>query len=408
MASTYTTNKNIEVPASGDYVNTWATPVNADWSAIDAAFGGTTYINPTGASGTVTLTATQYRPPNIVIQSGALAGNVNYQLPSGVGGLWSIANNATGYTVTISSAGGGSSVTLGAAGSRYFYMSDGTNVFKPEVDANGAAGADTQVQYNSSGNLTGSANMTFSAGNLTVGGSVVTAYFTGSTDATGTILTVSGVTGTLAAGQRIFAPGIPLGTSTISGSGPTTYTLSPAVSSLSAQPMFAASTGIGVNGSTVGGYGYFARFGASQAAINGQTVILGTGTTSAMDAVPLGQTTPAAGKFTQAVTPVSAIGNSGTAFTLNCALSNVFTLVMTGNVASGGWTISNPSDGQTVNLFITQGSGPFTLAWPTSFKFPSGSAGVAISTTSGYVDLLVMTYRSSTGFWYCTLLKNFT
>jgi hypothetical protein len=124
----------------------------------------------------------------------------------------------------------------------------------------------------------------------------------------------------------------------------------------------------------------------------------------------IGTGTPATGTFTtlkgnQAYTSPVAI-SSAAAFTLNCALSNVFVLTMTNNVSNANWTISNPVDGQTINLFIIQGSGPYTLGWPTSFKFPGGSTGVAISTTNGYVDLLVMTYRS--GVWYCTLSKNFS
>ena len=33
--STFTTNKTFEQPANGAYSNTWDSPVNADWAAID-------------------------------------------------------------------------------------------------------------------------------------------------------------------------------------------------------------------------------------------------------------------------------------------------------------------------------------------------------------------------------------
>lgn len=105
-----------------------------------------------------------------------------------------------------------------------------------------------------------------------------------------------------------------------------------------------------------------------------------------------------------ASTPTNAIGNSGTAFTLDCSKSNVHSVTLTGSVAT--MTVSNPSDGQTINLFITQGSGPYTFAWPASFKWPGGSAG-AVSVANGAVDLLVATYRASTGFFYVTLTKAF-
>lgn len=415
--STFTTNKTFEQPANGSYSNTWDTPVNADWAAIDACFGGTTTINPTstGAS-VVVLTLTQYRPPNIVISAGTLTAgytNVTYQIPSGVGGFWSISNacsagtpSTTSYTVTITSGGGGSSVVIQPS-TRVLLFCDGTNVFSGQSGALAAAGSTTQVQYNSSGSLAGSSNLAFDGNNFTVGGSTVNATFTGSTDATGTVLTTSGVTGTIAAGQKVYAPSIPSG-ATISGSGPT-YTISPAYANLSAQPMFSASTGEAVNGYLTSPYATIGQLVLTRAAaLSGLISITGTGTTGTMDNVNLGQTTPALAKFTQAATPIAASINSGTAFTLNCALSNVFTLVMTGNVPNTGWTISNPVDGQTINLFITQGSGPFTLAWPSSFKFPGGSTGVSISTTNAYVDLLVMTYRATPGYWYCTLSKNFS
>lgn len=105
-------------------------------------------------------------------------------------------------------------------------------------------------------------------------------------------------------------------------------------------------------------------------------------------------------------TPV-AVTFSATAMTLNCAESNVFTTTFTANVTTAP-TISNPKDGQTINWFITQDgtTGGRTMTWPTSFKWPGGTAGV-LSTAVNAVDLLVATYRSATGFWYATIAKDF-
>ena len=127
MTSSYTTNKNIEKPANGDYNNTWSVPVNSDWDIIDRAFGGTTSLNAVGASGVVTLTYTQYQAPIIAI-TGTLTANVNYQLPAGVGGYFYIFNNTSGaFSVLFSSAGGGSTVTL-PQGYTVSAISDGTNI----------------------------------------------------------------------------------------------------------------------------------------------------------------------------------------------------------------------------------------------------------------------------------------
>jgi hypothetical protein len=105
-------------------------------------------------------------------------------------------------------------------------------------------------------------------------------------------------------------------------------------------------------------------------------------------------------------TPV-VVSFSATAMTIDCTESNVFTTTFTANVTVAP-TITNPQDGQTINWFITQDStGGRTMTWPSSLKWPLGT-NTALSTTTNAVDLLVATYRSSTGFWYATLLKAFS
>lgn len=107
-----------------------------------------------------------------------------------------------------------------------------------------------------------------------------------------------------------------------------------------------------------------------------------------------------------AATARSAVTFSATSMTMDCSLSNVFTTTFTANVTTAP-TFSNVADGQTINWFITQdGTGSRTMTWPTSFKWPGGTAG-ALSTAANAVDLLVATYRSDTGFWYATIAKAF-
>lgn len=127
MTSIFSTNKGLEEPASGDYVDAWATPVNANWTAIDTALGGTTTIDVTGLSVVIqTLTLTLYRPPNIEF-IGTLNAHLNYQLPTGVGGMWSISNGTTGPgSLIFTVAAGNSSVSLNPG--RTLVISDGANV----------------------------------------------------------------------------------------------------------------------------------------------------------------------------------------------------------------------------------------------------------------------------------------
>jgi len=175
MASTFTTNKSIEKPANGDYVNDWNVPVNADWDIIDKAFGGTTTLNATGQSSTpVNLTATQYQPLILNI-TGTLTANVTYTIPSGVGGQWIVANNTTGsYTATIASLGGGTTTVIGQ-GSITLIASDGTNI--RQVGGNNIVG-----NLSVSGNISAGGNATITGTTTSTGAiSTTQAFYTGST-----------------------------------------------------------------------------------------------------------------------------------------------------------------------------------------------------------------------------------
>lgn len=102
------------------------------------------------------------------------------------------------------------------------------------------------------------------------------------------------------------------------------------------------------------------------------------------------QTAPVAGSST------------GGVLTLDMTESNVFTSTLTENVTT--LTLSNPAQGQTVNILFTQdASGSKTMAWPGSFKWPGGTASV-LSTNPSSVDLLVVSYIGTS--WYASLLKD--
>jgi len=126
MASSYTTNKAIEKPGYNDYVNSWNTPINADWDIIDKCFGGSYNISTTG--GFTSLTQTNVQAVYITV-SGTLGSNATINFPSGVSGFYIVYNGTTGaYTVTLASSGGGSSVTV-TQSTRAFIFSDGTNIY---------------------------------------------------------------------------------------------------------------------------------------------------------------------------------------------------------------------------------------------------------------------------------------
>ena len=187
-----TVNKNLNTPANNSNIGTWDVPVNANFTSIDAALGGNIILNPNVVGYTITLTAAQYLPTFLIVgttvsTSVAITGNVTYTIPSGVGGQWTVYNNSTGaFTVTIASAGGGTSVVVGQ-GLRTGIGSDGTNIFVTSSTSTlNAAGANTQIQFNTGNALAGSANLTFNSASNAFA-------LTGSMAVTGT-LSVSGAT----------------------------------------------------------------------------------------------------------------------------------------------------------------------------------------------------------------------
>lgn len=239
MASTFSQNINLELPAHGDDVDSWDAPVNADWTAIDTVFGNTTNLNAVAASGIVTLTFTQYRPRNIVI-SGLLTANVNYQLPTGIGGQWTIYNNTTGaFTLTFSSAGGGTSVLLQQT-YRTLVVSSGTDISLSSTAPQPAAGSTTNVQYNAAGVFAGSASFTFDSASGRVAASGFKNNSTSILDPTIAILTIENPSG--AAGQFCY-----------SGSTSNVVSLSTRVQSTAPIPFSVLYQGANVGGITTNG-----------------------------------------------------------------------------------------------------------------------------------------------------------
>ena len=127
MTSTFTTGKaHLEQPASGDYPNAWAGPVNADWATIDACMSGTTSIALTNVN--VILTQPQMQAQRILL-TGTLTGSVSVLFPSTIPGNFIIDNRTTGafsvfvVTTAVSSVG-----ITSPQGYRSFVFTDGTNV----------------------------------------------------------------------------------------------------------------------------------------------------------------------------------------------------------------------------------------------------------------------------------------
>lgn len=152
-----TTNKDLNQPALNS--TNWDVPLNANFGYIDAALGGNTTKSVTGVGTTpVVLTTAEYQ--NMILTfTGTLTANVNYRIPSGVGGQWIVRNGTTGsFTLTISSGGGGTTFVAPQGFARTVY-SDGTNI-RAADDVVSSIPNDS-VAYSSGGVLTGTAGLTY-------------------------------------------------------------------------------------------------------------------------------------------------------------------------------------------------------------------------------------------------------
>lgn len=92
------------------------------------------------------------------------------------------------------------------------------------------------------------------------------------------------------------------------------------------------------------------------------------------------------------------------AMPINCALSNVFRVILTTSMSAPP-VFSNMTDGQTVNIQLQQDTvGNRTALWPASFLWVGGTPGV-LSTAPGAIDMLVATFIN--GVWLAALLTGF-
>ena len=201
MASSYTTNKDIEKPGNGDYVDTWNVPLNGDMTVVDYALGTAQNFNATAGSQTLgsydhatKVLATYSYVPLIINITGAISANVTYTIPSGVGGQWIVYNQTTDstggpWTVTFLSGGGGLSQTISRLSPTVIY-SDGSNI---RAVTQPVPGSNTQLIFNNSGAFGASSGMTWNGTTLTANAISSTTTIAATTAITaGTTITATG------------------------------------------------------------------------------------------------------------------------------------------------------------------------------------------------------------------------
>jgi hypothetical protein len=164
MTTGNTTLLGLALPVEGELDGTWGDVVNDSiTSLVDSAVAGTTTLS---VDADVTLTTTalaanQARQAIILwtASNGATTRNITAPAQSKA---YVVINSGTG-SIVIRGAGPTTGITI-AAGDRALVAWNGSDFVRVGASA---GGSNTQVQFNSSGNLAGSANLTFDGTTLT-------------------------------------------------------------------------------------------------------------------------------------------------------------------------------------------------------------------------------------------------
>ncbi len=379
-----TTNKNLQVPDSGTLSGAWAAPVNSDWQYIDTAFGGYKEISATGLT-TQTMTSgvsdTYSYIPLILRIKNAINNDVVFVIPSGVGGQWAVRNDTTDgtggpWTVTFASGGAGTSVILQRGVSTLIY-SDGTNIkYSDNWTRTTAGGSTTQVQYNSTGALTGSAGFVYDSSTGYVGiGNTSPAPTTPSHP-----LTVKGIIRTTyssgTTGGGIQFPDGTVQTSAATG-GPSSYVASIDFGSTGLLPSIPSVGAVTVGGTLAIAYG-------------------GTGATSAGSArTALGAASSGANSDITSLTGLTTALSAAQGGTGQSSYTDGQLLI--GNTATGFLSKATITAGS--NITVTNGNGTITIAASGTgvTTFSGGSTGLTPSSATGGAVTLAGTLIAANG-----------
>jgi len=128
MASTFTSNLQLEEPARGDDVGTWDTPVNGNSTLLDLTIGGINTISLNNSP--VVLAAAQFQAKTITFSS-TLTGSVAITFPTSFTKSYEIQNLCTGssaFIITLATTAAGGQAICCPPGEITECLNDGTHL----------------------------------------------------------------------------------------------------------------------------------------------------------------------------------------------------------------------------------------------------------------------------------------
>jgi hypothetical protein len=356
--ATYVNNLRLKEITTGDEDGTWGTSTNTNLELITDGFSYGTKEIAADANETFTMpdaTADATRSLYLKFTSAvSLTATREITLgPNTVSKTWIIENATTGSQIITIKQGSGATVNV-ANGSKVMVVTDGAGAGAAVLNANPTeTGSGTVTSVGGTGTVNGITltGTVTSSGNLTLGGTLANVDLT--SQVTGTLPVANGGTGVTSS----------------TGTGATVLNVSPALTT--------------------------------------PKITTGIQNASAATVISMDSSTFFAGAFSDEVT---AIGNTGTAVTIDCDDGNVFTATLTGNctftLASANST-SNRATSFTL-LLTNDGTASRTVAFAGgTFYYPGGS--ISRTETAGATDIYFFFSPDNGTSWYVTLpAKNLT
>ena len=168
MTTQYTTLLGFALPVTGELSGTWGDTVNSSITQLEEdAIAGVATASVTSGNWTLSTTgsgASNEARKAILIPTGTPGVSRNILAPNS-SKAYIIVNQSDAAVVIKGVTGPTTGITV-SAGDKALVAWNGSDFVRVGASA---GGSDTQVQYNSSGNLAGSANMTFDGSNLQLG-----------------------------------------------------------------------------------------------------------------------------------------------------------------------------------------------------------------------------------------------
>ena len=366
--ATFVNNLRLKEITTGDEDGTWGTSTNTNLELITDGFSYGTKEMAADANETFTMpdaTADDTRSFYLKITSAVdLTATREVTLgPNTISKVWLIENATTGSQIITIKQGSGATVNV-ANGSKVMVVTDGAGAGAAVLNANPTEVGGTVTSVDVSGGTTG---LTTSGGPVTGSGTITIA---------GTLAVANGGTGI-----------------TSFGTGVATFLGTPSSANLASALTDETGTGVAV-------------FNVSPA-LTTPKITTGLQDSAANSVIPFDSNQFFSGTFSDQVT---AIGNTGTAVTIDCNDGNVFTATLTGNCT---FTLATPNGtsnrATSFTLVLTNdGTASRTVAFAGgTFKYPGGS--ISRTEDANATDIYFFFSPDGGTTWYVTLpAKNLT